>query len=152
MPSDYARIAQALDFIAAQAKQQPDLDAIAAEIGLSPFHFQRLFTRWVGVSPKKFLQALTLERAKTCLAESASVLDAAYASGLSTPSRLHDLFVAHEAITPGEFRRRGEGLAITFGWADSPFGAVLILATARGICGLAFELAAGRESTLADMR
>ncbi|MBL8702280.1 MAG: methylated-DNA--[protein]-cysteine S-methyltransferase [Alphaproteobacteria bacterium] len=152
MPSDYARIGKALAFIAENAENQPDLDAVAAAAGLSPFHFQRLFTRWVGVSPKKFLQYLTLERAKACLASSASVMEAAYESGLSTPSRLHDLFVAHEAITPGEFRRRGEGLAIAYGWAESPFGDVLILATARGICGLAFELQAGRAATLADMR
>ncbi len=152
MPSDYARIGKALAFIAEHAESQPDLDAVAAEIGLSPFHFQRLFTRWVGVSPKKFLQYLTLEHAKACLAGNASVLDAAYASGLSTPSRLHDLFVSHEAITPGEFRRRGEGLEIAYGWAESPFGNVLILATSRGICGLAFELQAGRDATLADMR
>lgn len=152
MPSDYARIEKALAFIADRAEQQPELEAIAAASGLSPFHFQRLFTRWVGVSPKKFLQFLTLERAKSCLAESASILDAAYASGLSAPSRLHDLFVAHEAVTPGEFKRRGEGLEIAYGWARSPFGDVLILTTARGICGLAFELDGGRAATLADMK
>lgn len=151
MPSDYARIEKALAFITERTGEQPDLDAIAAAAGLSPFHFQRLFTRWVGVSPKKFLQSLTLEQAKACLAESGSVLDAAYASGLSAPSRLHDLFVAHEAVTPGEFKRRGEGLEIAYGWAQSPFGDVLILTTARGICGLAFELDGGRAATLADM-
>lgn len=152
MTSDYARIEKALAYIAERAELQPELEDIAAAAGLSPFHFQRLFTRWVGVSPKKFLQYLTLERAKSCLADSASVLDATYASGLSAPSRLHDLFVTHEAVTPGEFKRRGEGLEIAYGWAESRFGAVLILATARGICGLAFELQAGRDATLADMR
>jgi AraC family transcriptional regulator of adaptative response/methylated-DNA-[protein]-cysteine methyltransferase len=151
MPSDYARIEKALAFIADHAGEQPELDAVAAAAGLSPFHFQRLFTRWVGVSPKKFLQFLTLERAKDCLARSASVLDAAYESGLSAPSRLHDLFVAHEAVTPGEFKRRGEGLEIAHGWARSPFGDVLVLTTARGICGLAFELEGGRDAALADM-
>jgi AraC family transcriptional regulator of adaptative response/methylated-DNA-[protein]-cysteine methyltransferase len=151
MPSDYARIAKALAFIAEQAGEQPELDAIAGAAGLSPFHFQRLFTRWVGISPKKFLQFLTLEHAKACLADSASLLDAAYASGLSAPSRLHDLFVAHEAVTPGEFKRRGEGLEIAHGWGRSPFGDVLIMTTARGICGLAFELEGGRAATLADM-
>ncbi len=151
MPSDYARIEKALIYIAERAEQQPELDDIAAASGLSPFHFQRLFTRWVGVSPKKFLQFLTLDRAKACLCESASVLDASYASGLSGPSRLHDLFVTHEAVTPGEFKRRGEGLEIAYGWASSPFGDALILATARGVCGLAFELDAGRAATLADM-
>lgn len=152
MPSDYARIEKALAFIAERAEEQPELDAIAAAAGLSAFHFQRLFTRWVGVSPKKFLQFLTLERAKSCLADSASILDAAYASGLSAPSRLHDLFVAHEAVTPGEFKRRGEGLEIAYGWANSPFGDALILTTERGICGLAFELDDGRAATLADMK
>ncbi len=152
MPSDYARIEKALTYIAERAEQQPDLDAIAAQTGLSPFHFQRLFTRWVGVSPKKFLQYLTLEHAKSCLADASSVLDATYAAGLSAPSRLHDLFVTHEAVTPGEFKAKGEGLEISYGWADSPFGDALILTTARGICGLAFELAAGRAPTLEDMR
>lgn len=152
MPSDYARIEKALAYIAAHAEAQPELDDIAAASGLSSFHFQRLFTRWVGVSPKKFLQFLTLDRAKACLAESASVLDATYASGLSAPSRLHDLFVTHEAVTPGEFKRRGEGLEIAYGWASSPFGDALILATTRGICGLAFELDGGRAATLSDMK
>ena len=152
MPSDFARIEKALAFITDNAENQPDLDAIAAQSGLSPFHFQRLFTRWVGVSPKKFLQYLTLEHAKTCLADASSVLDATYAAGLSAPSRLHDLFVTHEAVTPGEFKSKGAGLEISYGWADSPFGDALILTTSRGICGLAFELDAGRAATLADMR
>jgi AraC family transcriptional regulator of adaptative response/methylated-DNA-[protein]-cysteine methyltransferase len=152
MPSDYARIEKALGFIAEQADSQPDLDRVAAELGLSPFHFQRLFTRWVGVSPKKFLQFLTLERAKACLADSASVLDATNEVGLSGPGRLHDLFVSHEAVTPGEFKRRGEGLEIAFGWVDSPFGEALILTTARGICGLAFVHDGGRKAAFEDMR
>ena len=152
MSSDFSRIEKALAFITDNAESQPDLDAIAAQAGLSPFHFQRLFTRWVGISPKKFLQYLTLEHAKTCLADASSVLDATYAAGLSAPSRLHDLFVTHEAVTPGEFKAKGEGLAISYGWADSPFGDALILTTTRGICGLAFELAEGRAATLADMR
>lgn len=151
MPGDYARIEKALAFIVENAGHQPGLDELAAACGLSPFHFQRVFTRWVGISPKKFLQHVTLERAKERLAGSASVLDAAFAVGLSAPSRLHDLFVAHEAVTPGEFKLRGEGLRIAHGWADSPFGDALILTTGRGICGLAFELEAGREATLEDM-
>ena len=152
MPSDYARIEKALTYIADRVDEQPELDDVAAEIGLSPFHFQRLFTRWVGVSPKKFLQYLTLARAKTCLTESASVLDAAHEAGLSGPSRLHDLFLAHEAVTPGEFKQRGEGVTISYGWAESPFGDCLILTTPRGICGLAFAGAGGRSAALADMR
>jgi AraC family transcriptional regulator of adaptative response/methylated-DNA-[protein]-cysteine methyltransferase len=151
MPSDYARIEKALTYIADRVDEQPELDEVAAEIGLSPFHFQRLFTRWVGVSPKKFLQYLTLARAKACLTESASVLDAAHAAGLSGPSRLHDLFIAHEAVTPGEFKLRGEGLTISYGWAESPFGDCLIMTTPRGICGLAFAGEDGREDCLADM-
>jgi AraC family transcriptional regulator of adaptative response/methylated-DNA-[protein]-cysteine methyltransferase len=152
MPSDYARIEKALTYIADRVDEQPELDEVAAEIGLSPFHFQRLFTRWVGVSPKKFLQYLTLARAKICLTESASVLDAAHEAGLSGPSRLHDLFLAHEAVTPGEFKQRGEGLMISYGWAESPFGDCLILTTPRGICGLAFAGEGGRSAALADMR
>src|SRR5690349_16635637 len=101
MASDYARIEKALEFIAAHVNEQPNLDRVAAEIGLGPHHMQKLFTRWVGVSPKKFLQYLTLEHAKTHLDGDASVLDATYATGLSSPGRLHDLFVVHEAVTPG---------------------------------------------------
>lgn len=152
MPSDYARIEKALGYIAERVEEQPELDDVAAAVGLSPFHFQRLFTRWVGVSPKKFLQYLTLDRAKACLSASASVLDAAHESGLSGPSRLHDLFITHEAVTPGEFKQRGEGLTIAYGWADSPFGECLILTTPRGICGLGFAAADGRAACLADMR
>lgn len=152
MPSDYARIEKALTYIADRVEDQPELDDVAAAVGLSPFHFQRLFTRWVGVSPKKFLQYLTLDRAKACLSASASVLDAAHESGLSGPSRLHDLFLAHEAVTPGEFKQRGLGLTIAYGWAESPFGDCLILTTPRGICGLAFAGEGGRAACLADMR
>jgi AraC family transcriptional regulator of adaptative response/methylated-DNA-[protein]-cysteine methyltransferase len=151
MPSDYARIEKALAFLVDNAQSQPDLDTLAAACGLSSFHLQRVFTRWVGVSPKRFLRHLTLDHAKACLLRSQSLLDAAYASGLSGPSRLHDLFVAHEAVTPGEFKRRGAGLEIAHGWAASPFGDALVLTTARGICGLAFELPAGRTATLDDM-
>src|SRR5262245_11986690 len=138
MTSDYTRIEKALEFIAAHVEEQPGLDRVADEIGLGPHHLQRVFTRWVGVSPKKFLQYLTLERAKTSLAGAASVLDAAHQSGLSGPGRLHDLFVVHEAVTPGEFKLRGEGLTIEHGWAESPFGDCLVFATTRGVCGLAF--------------
>ncbi|MCA3262545.1 MAG: methylated-DNA--[protein]-cysteine S-methyltransferase [Telmatospirillum sp.] len=152
--SDYSRIEKALAYLAANVDEQPDLDRVAAEIGLSPFHFQRLFTRWVGVSPKKFLQYLSLGRAKECLAQAGSVLDASFAAGLSGPGRLHDLFVAHEAVTPGEYKARGAGLEIFWGWAQSPFGEALVLATARGLCGLAFSSddPAAKAATLADMQ
>ncbi len=152
--SDYARIEKALGYLAANVDEQPDLDRVAAEIGLSPFHFQRLFTRWVGVSPKKFLQYLSLGRAKECLAQAGTVLDASFAAGLSGPGRLHDLFVAHEAVTPGEYKARGAGLEIFWGWAQSPFGPSLVLATARGLCGLAFSSddPAAKAATFADMQ
>lgn len=155
--SDYDRIARAIEFIAARVGEQPSLERVAGEIGLSPHHLQRLFTRWVGVSPKKFLQYLTLSRAKVCLEENRSVLDAAYEAGLSGPGRLHDLFVAHEAVTPGEYKRRGEGLTIEYGWSLSPFGDCLIFAAPRGICGLAFAQPGGRRDkarteAFADMR
>lgn len=148
----YDRLERALAIIAERQADQPGLDAIAAEVGISPFHFQRLFTRWVGVSPKKFLQYLTLDYAKERLAESASVLDAAYESGLSGPGRLHDLFVTLEATTPGEFKRRGAGLVVRWGFAPSPFGDCLVMTTDRGLCGLAFADVAGRAAVLADMR
>lgn len=154
MPSDYARVERLLGFLAEHAGEQPDLDRLAAEADLSPFHLQRLFTRWVGVSPKKFVQHLTITRAKACLDASASVLDAAHAAGLSGPSRLHDLFVAHAAVTPGEYKRRGEGLTIRWGWADSPFGEALVLTTPRGILGLAFvcgEGEAARQACFDDL-
>jgi AraC family transcriptional regulator of adaptative response/methylated-DNA-[protein]-cysteine methyltransferase len=148
---EYQRIEKALAFIAAEADSQPDLDRIAAAVNSSPHHLQRVFTQWVGVSPKKFLQFLTLERAKASLEASASVLDAAYDSGLSGPSRLHDLFVTHEAVTPGEYKARGAGLTITYGWLDSPFGECLVMTTPRGICGVGFAMDAGREETFADL-
>jgi len=134
----YPLIERAMSAIADMREEQPDLDSIAAEAGLSPSHFQRTFKRWVGLSPKKFLQHLTLDYAKERLAESASVLDAALDAGLSGPGRLHDLFVVHEAVTPGEYKRRGEGVALVGGWTDSPFGAALLIESPRGLAGLAF--------------
>lgn len=134
----YPLIERAMAALADMREDQPDLDWIAREAGMSPSHFQRTFKRWVGLSPKKFLQHLTLDYAKERLAESASVLDAALDAGLSGPSRLHDLFVVHEAVTPGEYKRRGEGLELVWGWADSPFGDVLVIQSARGLAGLAF--------------
>ncbi len=135
---DYQRIANALAYVDANYQEQPSLAAIAAQTGLSEFHFQRLFTRWVGISPKQFLKHLTLECAKRSLEASASVLDAAYDAGLSGPGRLHDLFVTCDAVTPGEYKARGEGMTIRYGSHPSPFGECLLLVTDRGICGLAF--------------
>ena len=147
---DYHRIEQALRFIEDNYQAQPDLESVARELGLSPHHFQRLFRRWAGISPKRFLQALTVEQAKRALAGSQSVLDASYDAGLSGPGPLHDLFVACEAMTPGEYKRLGAGLAIRFGFHESPFGEALVMHTERGVCGLAFVVD-DEAAALADM-
>lgn len=146
---DYDRIARALEYVAQHAPEQPDLLDVASEVGLSEYHFQRLFSRWVGISPKKFLQYLTLVRAKQSLSESASVLDATYDAGLSSPGRLHDLFVRCEAVTPGEYKRRGKDLTIQYGFHPTPFGECLLMLTARGICGLSFVIEGNQEGALA---
>lgn len=132
------RIQRVLQWLSAHYLDQPSLEDTASVIGLGPHHFQRLFTRYVGVSPKKYVQFLTLEHAKQSLTESASVLDAAFDAGLSGPGRLHDLFVSHEALTPGEWKTQAAGLDLRYGWHDSPFGDCLIVASGRGVCGLAF--------------
>ena len=135
---DYTRIEQAIHFLEKNFRQQPDLKEIANNIGLSEYHFQRLFSRWAGISPKRFLQFLTVEHAKQLLAESKNLLDVTYESGLSSPGRLHDLFVNCEAMTPGEFKKQAEGLDIVYGFHPSPFGECLLSMTERGICGLDF--------------
>jgi AraC family transcriptional regulator of adaptative response/methylated-DNA-[protein]-cysteine methyltransferase len=135
---DYERIEKAIEFIEKNVHAQPELKAIARRVGLSEYYFQRLFSRWVGISPKRFLQFLTKEYAKKLLADSRDLLETAYSAGLSGPGRLHDLFVACEAVTPGEFKRRGIGLRITYGLHPSPFGRCLLAATERGVCGLYF--------------
>jgi AraC family transcriptional regulator of adaptative response/methylated-DNA-[protein]-cysteine methyltransferase len=139
LSSDYDRIGAALRFIEDNAQAQPDLNRIAAQVGLSPHHFQRLFKRWVGISPKRFLQFLTLQQAKRSLAASRSVLDASYDAGLSSPGRLHDLFVTLEGVTPGEFGAGGRGVEIRYGRHRSPFGHCLLARTERGICALSFH-------------
>ncbi len=150
--ADYRRIEAALEYLARHFRRQPDLAEIAAAVQLSEYHFQRLFSRWVGVSPKKFLQSLTLDEAKRRLAASASVFEASADVGLSGGSRLHDLFVRAEALSPGEFKRRGAGLQIDYGYHPTPFGEALLLATSRGLSGLAFVDSAGGAAALADMR
>jgi AraC family transcriptional regulator of adaptative response/methylated-DNA-[protein]-cysteine methyltransferase len=135
---DYERIARAISYLRRHATEQPDLAAAAQHVNLSEHHFQRLFTRWAGVSPKRFVQYLTVEHAKSRLAGSGSVLDLAGAVGLSGPGRLHDLFVTLEGMSPGEYRAGGAGLAIRYGVHESPFGPALVAVTARGICGLHF--------------
>lgn len=148
---DYARIAKALDYVARNYVGQPDLTDIAEYAGLSEYHFQRLFTRWVGISPKKFLQYVTLAHAKECLAQSTSVLDTALEVGLSGPGRLHDLFITCEAMSPGEYKQRGRGLTIRYGFHPSPFGESLIMLTERGICGFAFVVGGKREAALSEL-
>jgi AraC family transcriptional regulator of adaptative response/methylated-DNA-[protein]-cysteine methyltransferase len=135
---DYARIEAAIQYLEKNAHHQPDLREVAQAVNLSEYHFQRLFTRWVGISPKKFLQYLTKENAKQLLEKSASLLEATYESGLSSPGRLHDLFVTYEAVTPGEYKQRGENLTIQYAFCPSPFGECLLGVTERGICHLAF--------------
>jgi AraC family transcriptional regulator of adaptative response/methylated-DNA-[protein]-cysteine methyltransferase len=136
--ADYQRIERAIRFLEANFRQHPSLEEIAASIHLTKYHFQRLFKRWAGISPSQFLQYLTIEYAKQRLRESQSILDATLAAGLSSPGRLHDLFVTFEALTPGEYKRQGAGLEITLGGHDTPFGRCLLATTARGICGLHF--------------
>ena len=150
--SDAARIERALDYLASNFESQPSLVEIASRVDLSEYHFQRLFTRRVGISPKKFLQYLTLDAAKQRLSASASVLDAAYDAGLSGPGRLHDLFVSVEAMTPGEYKKRGAGLVICYGFHPClPFGECLIMETDRGICGFAFVATDGRQAAYDDL-
>ena len=148
----YDLMAAALRYIEEHQGDQPSLDEVAAAIGLSPAHFQRVFSQWVGVSPKRYLQHLTLDHAKRLLDDRFTVLDATYATGLSAPSRLHDLFLRWEAMTPGEYSRKGKGLTISWGWFDSPFGEALAMATDHGLCGMAFAAEQGRDRALADMR
>jgi AraC family transcriptional regulator of adaptative response/methylated-DNA-[protein]-cysteine methyltransferase len=136
--SDYARVCAAIRYLTHNWRDQPALEEIAAHVGLSPAHFQRLFTRWAGISPKQFLQALTLDHARAMLRDSASLLDTALELGLSGPARLHDLFVDHEAMTPGDYKRHGAGLRMTYGFHDSPFGRALVMTTSHGVAGLAF--------------
>ena len=152
MSSDYARIERAIEFLVERAQEQPSLEDTAALVGLSAPHFQRLFTRWAGVSPKRFVQFLSLERAKACLEANRGVLVASAEAGLSGPGRLHDLFLAHETLSPGEYRRGGEGVSIRHGWVDSPFGDALVLVSPRGLCGLAFAVDGGHDGALQDMR
>jgi len=134
----YQLIEQAIQYIEANVQRQPELDEIASAIGLSEYHFQRLFTRWAGISPKRFMQFLTKEHAKELLARSENLLDTTHQVGLSSLGRLHDLFVNTEAVTPGEFKSRGAGLTIRYGLHPTAFGECLIATTERGICHLSF--------------
>src|SRR6266566_137198 len=135
---DYDLIRRAIAFLSATWTEQPSLERLAEHLGLSPAHCQKLFKRWCGLSPKEFVQAITVDHARNLLAGSASVFDTALEVGLSGGSRLHDLFVSHEAMTPGDYKRRGEGLDMAYGFHASPFGEALLIATDRGVAGLAF--------------
>lgn len=150
-PYHYAVIARAIDAIAARAPEQIGLDALAAEVGLSPAHFQRVFSRWVGVSPKRYAQYLALDHARRLLAERHSVLDTAHGTGLSGSGRLHDLFLRWEAMSPGDYARAGASLAIRWGWFDSPFGPALVMGTEKGLCGIGFAAETGAEATMTDL-
>src|SRR5215207_296114 len=135
---DYLRIEQAILYLENNYKDQPGLEEVAANIGLSEYHFQRLFTRWAGLSPKRFLQFLTKEGAKDLLNRSENLLDTTHQVGLSSLGRLHDLFVSTEAVSPGEYKSRGAGVTICYGLHPTPFGKCLIATTERGICHLSF--------------
>ena len=147
---DYQRIEKAIYFLEANYRHQPELKEIAENIGLSEYHFQRIFTRWAGVSPKRFLQFLTKENAKDLLRKS-SVLNTTYDVGLSSPGRLHDLFIHTEAVTPGEFKSKGAGLVIRYGFHPTPFGQALVGLSDRGICHLSF-VQNDHESSLSDLK
>lgn len=136
--SDYQRIEQAMAYLSANASRQPGLEEVAAHVHLSPFHFQRMFCRWAGTTPKRFLQALTLERGKRLLQGELSLMDVSHSLGLSGSSRLHDHFVTLEAVTPGEFRKRGEGVVVQYGIHDTPLGRMFVAVTRRGVCRMVF--------------
>jgi len=149
---DYEMVRQNLEWLREHWREQPTLDSLAERNGISAAHLQRLFMRWAGLSPKAFVQALTIDHARKLLRESASVLDAAYEVGLSGPGRLHDLFVTLEGMTPGTYKAKGKGLEIRFGFHDCPFGRVLLMMTEQGICGLAFADPGEESGALLDMR
>ena len=148
--TDYDLVEAAIRYLAKHRKRQPELAELAAHIGLSQSHLHRLFSRWAGVTPKRFLEFLTVQHAKKLLDNSKSVLAAAHGSGLTGPSRLHDHFVTVEAVTPGEYRSRGAGLTIRFGTGESPFGPVFVAWTQRGLCRVGFlvdgDIAAEKEA------
>lgn len=150
--SDYERIAEAISYIADRVADQPSLEEIAAHVHLSPYHFQRLFCRWAGTTPKRFLQVMTLEQGKKLLHDSSSLLDLSNSLGLSSSSRLHDHFIRLEAVTPGEYKSKGKGLAIEYGIHSSPFGTLFIAMTQRGVCRAAFLDAKDMEAHLMDLQ
>lgn len=149
--SDYARIERAIRFIEAHAREQPSLADVAGELGMSEFHFQRLFQRWAGVSPKRFLQFLTLRSAKQLLEESQNVLEVSYAVGLSGPSRLHELFLSLERITPGEYRSAALGLTVWWAVEETALGPAVFAAIQRGLCGVSFVGEGGEPAAVREL-
>jgi AraC family transcriptional regulator, regulatory protein of adaptative response / methylated-DNA-[protein]-cysteine methyltransferase len=149
---DYDIVRRAIAHIRGHWRDQPGIDVVAEAAGVTPDELHQLFRRWCGLTPKAFLQALTLDHARALLRESASILDASYEVGLSGPGRLHDLFVTHEAMSPGEWKSGGEGLSLRYAFHPSPFGAALVIATGRGLAGLAFADAGEEAEAFADMR
>jgi AraC family transcriptional regulator, regulatory protein of adaptative response / methylated-DNA-[protein]-cysteine methyltransferase len=150
--ADYDIVRRAIAHISGHWRSQPEIEEIAEAAGVTPTDLHHLFRRWAGLTPKAFLQALTLDRARSLLRDSASVLDASYEVGLSGPGRLHDLFVTHEAMSPGEWKSGAEGLTVSYGFHPSLFGTALIMATERGLCGLAFSDLGEERAALDDMR
>ncbi|MBC8153109.1 MAG: methylated-DNA--[protein]-cysteine S-methyltransferase [Bacteroidetes bacterium] len=149
---DYDRVEAAIRYINANATRQPNLKDIADSVHLSEFHFERLFSRWAGTTPQRFLRYLTKEHAKQLLDQSRDLLDVTYQTGLSSPGRLHDLLVTYEALTPGEYKQKGAGLDVVFGIHPTPFGDCLIGMTSRGICRLNFLQADTRDQTISEFR
>ena len=148
----YQIMRRAIDLIDAQPETALSLEALAAEMNLSPAHFQRLFSQWVGVSPKRYQQYLSLDQAKDLLRERHTTLATADAIGLSGSGRLHDLFLRWEAMSPGDYAKGGEGLTIHWGWFDSPFGPALVMGTDKGICGIGFASESGEAEAMTDLR
>lgn len=148
---NYGRIAEAIEYIRTHFKEQPNLEAVAEEVHLSPAHFQRLFTEWAGTSPKKFLQYISVEHAKKILTDNrATIFDTAFETGLSSTSRLHEMFVKIEGMTPAEFKNGGKNLAINYSFAESPFGNLVVASTSKGVCHMAFE--DDEEKSIDDLR
>jgi len=146
--SDYEIVKRAIAYTTENYREQPEVDAIAHAAGTDPRRLNELFRRWCGLSPNVFLQSVTLDNARKILRESPNILDASYELGLSGPGRLHDLFVTHESMSPGEWKTGGEGLTVYYGFHPSPFGSALIMATDRGLCGLAFADGGGERAAL----
>jgi AraC family transcriptional regulator, regulatory protein of adaptative response / methylated-DNA-[protein]-cysteine methyltransferase len=148
---DYERVRSVLANLTENWREQPSLEELAAPVGMSAEHLQRVFSRWAGLTPKAFLQALTLDYARAMLKDSASILDTALEVGLSGPGRLHDLFVTHEGMSPGAYKTKGRGVAISYGFHPSPFGLALVMVTDQGLCGLGFSDLGGEVASLQDM-